>query len=58
MVNHYQVNIAALNETRFVGEIELDEVRGGYTFYCSGKPHDPQKSEEWALPPAPQLQEG
>ncbi|XP_076453095.1 uncharacterized protein LOC143288462 [Babylonia areolata] len=38
MLNCYQVDIAALSETRFAGETQLEEVGGGYTFYCIGKP--------------------
>ena len=36
----YQIDIAALSETRFAGETQLEEVGGGYTFYCIGKPED------------------
>ncbi len=38
MLDRYQVDIAALSETRFAGETQLEEVGGGYTFYCFGKP--------------------
>ena len=40
MLGQYQVDIAALSETRFAGETQLEEVGGGYTFYCIGKPED------------------
>nr|XP_027209727.1 uncharacterized protein LOC113803201 [Penaeus vannamei] len=36
----HQVDIAALSETRFPGETQLEEVDAGYTFYCIGQPRD------------------
>ncbi|XP_046862044.1 uncharacterized protein LOC124455452 [Xenia sp. Carnegie-2017] len=38
MLGHYQVDIAALSETRLADETQLEEVGCGYTFYCIGKP--------------------
>ena len=38
MLDLYQVDIAALSEIRFADETQLEEVGGGYTFYCIGKP--------------------
>ena len=40
MLNWYQVDTAALSETRVAGETQIDGVRGGFTFYYIGKPHD------------------
>ena len=40
MLGQYQIDIAALSETRFSGETQLEEVGGGYTFFCIGKPKD------------------
>nr|VZI51647.1 unnamed protein product [Spirometra erinaceieuropaei] len=34
----YKVDIAALSETRFSEQGQLEEVGAGYTFYCSGRP--------------------
>ncbi|KAK7088684.1 hypothetical protein V1264_022576 [Littorina saxatilis] len=38
MLDRYQIDTAALSETWFAGETQLEEVGGGYTFYCIGKP--------------------
>ncbi|VDL93028.1 unnamed protein product [Schistocephalus solidus] len=35
---HYKVDIAALNETRFSEQGQLEEVGAGYTFFWSGRP--------------------
>ncbi|XP_069992338.1 craniofacial development protein 2-like [Penaeus vannamei] len=40
MLSQYQVDIAALSETRFAGKTQFEEVGGGYTFYCIGQPGD------------------
>ena len=40
MLGHYHVDIAALSETRLADETQLEEVGGGYTFYCIGKPEN------------------
>lgn len=40
MLGHYQISIAALSETRAVDKTQVEEVGGGYTFYCLGKPED------------------
>ncbi|BHF74464.1 hypothetical protein SprV_0501755000 [Sparganum proliferum] len=34
----YKVDIAALSETRFSEQGQLEEVGAGYTFFCSGRP--------------------
>ncbi|VDM06448.1 unnamed protein product [Schistocephalus solidus] len=34
----YKVDIAALSETRFSEESQLEEVGAGYTFFWSGRP--------------------
>jgi len=34
----YNIDTAALSETRFSGETELEEVEAGYTFFCHGRP--------------------
>lgn len=34
ILHQYQIDIAALSETRFLGGSQLEEVGGGYTFYC------------------------
>nr|VZI29780.1 unnamed protein product [Spirometra erinaceieuropaei] len=34
----YKVDIAALSETRFSEQDQLEEVGAGYTFFCSGRP--------------------
>ena len=34
----YNIDIAALSETRVLGETVLEEVGGGYTFFLKGKP--------------------
>ena len=34
----YGIDIAALSETRILGECEIEEVSGGYTFFLKGKP--------------------
>ena len=34
----YDIDIAALSETRIFGESELVEVGAGYTFFCIGQP--------------------
>jgi len=36
----YDVDIAALSETRFADEGSLTEVDGGYTFFWKGLPYD------------------
>ena len=38
--SRYHVDIAALSETRFAEETQLEEVGGGYTYFCIGKPSD------------------
>ncbi|KAK4325482.1 hypothetical protein Pmani_003933 [Petrolisthes manimaculis] len=35
---HYDVNVAALSETRLSDEASLTEDHGGYTFYWNGYP--------------------
>lgn len=40
MLGRYLVDIAAMSMTRFAGETLLEEVGGGYTFYCIGKPEN------------------
>ncbi|XP_078593825.1 uncharacterized protein LOC144871797 [Branchiostoma floridae x Branchiostoma japonicum] len=40
LLGQYQIDIAALSETRLAGETQLEEIGGGYTFYCIGKPQD------------------
>ena len=40
MLGRYQIDIAALSETRLADETQLEEVGGGYTFYCIGKPEN------------------
>ncbi|XP_046855999.1 craniofacial development protein 2-like [Xenia sp. Carnegie-2017] len=40
MLGQYQVDIAALSETRLADETQLEEIGGGYTFYCIGKPEN------------------
>lgn len=37
-LNRYNIDIAALSETRFADESSLEEVGAGYTFYWIGKP--------------------
>nr|VZI14470.1 unnamed protein product [Spirometra erinaceieuropaei] len=39
----YKVDIAALSETRFSEEGQLEEVGAGYTFYWSGRPRAEQR---------------
>lgn len=36
----YNIDIAALSETRLSGETEIEEVGAGYTFFCIGHPDD------------------
>ena len=55
MLNWYQADIAALRKTRFAGEIQLDEVRGGYTFFCIGNPYDAQRISGVGFAILPQL---
>ena len=38
VLGNYNIDIAALSETRFPGTGELEEVSGGYTYFWSGKP--------------------
>ena len=38
VLSKYNVDIAALSETRVLGENRIDEVEGGYTFFLKGKP--------------------
>ena len=40
LLGRYQIDIAALSETRFAGVTQLKEVGGGYTFYYIGKPEN------------------
>ncbi|XP_066263302.1 uncharacterized protein [Branchiostoma lanceolatum] len=40
LLGQYQIDLAALSETRFAGETQLEEIGGGYSFYCIGKPQD------------------
>ena len=40
LLGRYQIDIAALSETKFAGETQLEEVGGGYTFYYIGKPEN------------------
>ena len=37
-LGRYNIDIAALSETRISGESEFVEVGAGYTFFCIGKP--------------------
>ena len=37
-LSRYQIDIAALSETRILGENVITEVKGGYTFFLKGKP--------------------
>ena len=37
-LSRYKVDIAALSETRVLGENVITEVEGGYTFFLKGKP--------------------
>ena len=37
-LNRYSIDIAALSETRLLGENVIEEVAGGYTFFLIGKP--------------------
>ena len=37
-LNGYNIDIAALSETRLLGENVIEEVGGGYTFFLKGKP--------------------
>ncbi|KAJ8029776.1 Craniofacial development protein 2 [Holothuria leucospilota] len=37
-LKRYQVDIAALSETRFADKRQLTEIGGGYTFFWSGRP--------------------
>ncbi|VDM04969.1 unnamed protein product [Schistocephalus solidus] len=39
----YKVDIAALSETRFSEQGQLEEVGAGYTFFCSGRPKAEQR---------------
>jgi len=39
-LSRYDVDIAALSETRFANEGSLTKVGGGYTFFLKGLPHD------------------
>ena len=34
----YNIDIAALSETRVLGDSVIEEVAGGYTFFLKGKP--------------------
>ena len=38
VLKDYNVDIAALQESRFAGEGTLHEEEGGYTFFWSGRP--------------------
>ena len=38
MLSRYNIDIAALSETRVLGENVITEVEGGYTFFLKGKP--------------------
>ena len=37
-LDRYNIDIAALSETRILGESVIEEVGGGYTFFLKGKP--------------------
>ena len=37
VLNRYNIDVAALSETRILGESRIDEVGGGYTFFLKGK---------------------
>ena len=37
-LKRYNIDIAALSETRLSGEDQLEETGSGYTFFWSGKP--------------------
>ncbi len=37
-LKRYNIDIAALSETRFSGESSLEEIGGGYTIYWIGNP--------------------
>ncbi|XP_046863334.1 craniofacial development protein 2-like [Xenia sp. Carnegie-2017] len=43
LLRQYQVDIATLSETRLEDETQLEEVGGGYAFYCIGKPENAPK---------------
>ena len=36
-LSRYNIDVAALSETRILGETRIDEVGGGYTFFLKGK---------------------
>merc|ERR1711867_116746 len=36
-LSRYNIDVAALSETRILGETKIDEVGGGYTFFLKGK---------------------
>ncbi|KAM3619930.1 uncharacterized protein V6R79_015982 [Siganus canaliculatus] len=44
MLGRYQCDIAALSETRVADKTKFEEVGGGYTFYCIGKPEDDMRT--------------
>ena len=37
-LDRYGIDIAALSETRILGETVFEEIGGGYTFFLKGKP--------------------
>ena len=37
VLSRYNIDVAALSETRILGENRIDEVGGGYTFFLKGK---------------------
>ena len=36
-LSSYNIDVAALSETRVLGETRIDEVGGGFTFFLKGK---------------------
>nr|VZH98628.1 unnamed protein product [Spirometra erinaceieuropaei] len=46
---HYEVDIAALSETRFSEQGQLEEVGDGYTFFWSGRPRPERRDADVAF---------
>ena len=49
-LSRYNIDIAALSETRLAETGDLTEVGAGYTFYWSGKGRRSLERPAWALP--------